>query len=81
MNAVATRFTAPSAAEALRRARAALGPDALVLASRQTSAGVELLAAPARALERLAEASPPEAAAGRLLEELRALAGRISQQL
>jgi flagellar biosynthesis protein FlhF len=80
MNAVASRFTAPNASEALRRARAALGPDALVLSSRQTSAGVELLAAPAHALERLA-AADAAAPAGRMLEELRALAARISQQL
>lgn len=80
MNTVASRFVAASAAEALRQARAALGPDALVLSSRQTNAGVELLAAPAQALERLA-AAEPAAQAGRMLEELRALAARISQQL
>ncbi len=48
------RFVGRTAAEAMRKVRDALGPDALVLANRPCAEGVELLAAAAGALAPLA---------------------------
>ena len=38
------RFTAKNAAEALKQVRQALGPDAMVLSTRESDEGVEILA-------------------------------------
>jgi flagellar biosynthesis protein FlhF len=72
----ARRFSAATAREALRKAREALGPDALVLASRKTGAGVELLAVPPQALDQLARPADTE-----VVCELRQLSARIAEQL
>ena len=73
--------------EALRKVRATLGADALVLSTRRTAAGVEVFAMSPNALEAAATgrafASPaPQAVPGaEVLGELRALSDRLSSQL
>ncbi len=74
--------------EALRRLRAQLGPDALVLSNRRTPSGVELIAIAPRALELMTQgrATPEAAPAGpaigpEVLGELRELSGRLKAQL
>jgi len=70
------RFTAATAREALRKAREALGPDALVLASRSRGSGVELLALAPQVLEQLDRGAGWDA-----IDELRQLSARIAGQL
>jgi len=73
--------------EALRRVRAQLGPDALVLSTRRTPSGVELIAIAPRALELMTQgrATPPQAnepaLGAEVLGELRELSGRLKAQL
>ncbi|MDD5297283.1 MAG: flagellar biosynthesis protein FlhF [Rhodocyclaceae bacterium] len=57
------RFFAPTARDALRRVKEALGADAIVLANRSVDGGVEILALPADAAAALArpEVAPPPA--------------------
>jgi len=52
------RFTAPDMSRALRLLNTALGPDAVLLSSKKTSAGVEVLALPAAAQRRRLEEPP-----------------------
>jgi len=82
--------------EALRKVRAALGADALVLSTRRTATGVEVFAMSPNALEAAATgrafasptpqpatgvATPALAPASQVLGELRALSDRLSSQL
>ena len=57
------RFVAASAAEALKQVRRALGPDAMVLSTKETAEGVEILAITPDALDHLSS-GPGRAAAG-----------------
>jgi len=47
------RFVAASAAEALKQVRRALGPDAMVLSTKETADGVEIMAITPDALDQL----------------------------
>ncbi len=79
--ALPMRFAALTSREALRMAREALGPDALVLSSQKTAAGVEVLAAAPQLLERMVQPAAAAPAESAVLQELRALSGRIAEQL
>ncbi|RTR04440.1 flagellar biosynthesis protein FlhF [Halomonas nitroreducens] len=57
------RFVGETSREAMRQVRAALGDEALILANRNTEAGVEILAMADGAVEAMATASAPEAPA------------------
>lgn len=60
------RFTAPNSRAALREVREVLGGDAVIISNRQTPEGVEILAAAAGELARIADTS--KAAADRVAE-------------
>ena len=47
------RFVAPTAAEALKLVRKAMGPEAMVLSTKQTPDGVEIMAISPEALDQL----------------------------
>ena len=51
------RFTAPNSRAALREVREVLGGDAVIISNRQTPEGVEILAAAAGELARIADTS------------------------
>ena len=53
------RFVASSAAEALKLVRRALGPDAMVLSTKQTQDGVEILAITSDALDQISGSAGP----------------------
>lgn len=73
------RFAAASSREALAAARAVLGADAVVLASRDHPLGVELIACAARALDQ--DESLPPTTQSRILAELARLRGMLQNQL
>lgn len=75
------RFAALTSREALKMAREALGPEALLLSNQKTATGVEVVAAVPKALERLMQPSGEPQAAPEVLQELRSLSGRIAEQL
>lgn len=54
------RFVADNSRNALRQVREALGGDAIILSNRSVEGGVEILAAPAGAVEALTRAVKPE---------------------
>ncbi|WP_370262942.1 flagellar biosynthesis protein FlhF [Limnobacter sp.] len=57
------KFTAPSTREALQQLRAELGEDAIILSTKQTAAGTEVLAASSRDLDAVTEAPAQSAQA------------------
>ncbi len=78
------RVCEPNTRDALRKVRAQLGADALILSTRRTGAGIEVLALAPHALERLTGDAPApraQAPAPDVLAELRAISGRITEQL
>lgn len=84
------RFVASNAREALRQVRAGLGTDAIVLSTRQTPAGVVVIAAAQSALDRMTGVLPAAPAAATtapapvpsaMIEELRALSAQVREQL
>ncbi|PWW44444.1 flagellar biosynthesis protein FlhF [Melaminivora alkalimesophila] len=62
------RFTAPTAREALAKARMAFGDGTLILSNRPVAGGVEVVATAEEALSSLDAAQPPAAAPSRLQE-------------
>ena len=56
------RFVAASAAEALKQVRRALGPDAMVLSTKETADGVEIMAITPDALDQLSSGAMRQAA-------------------
>lgn len=81
------RFVAPTSKEALRRARAAFGDAALVLASRTHPEGHEIVAMADAETAALAEAAasapalPPAAAPDSVLSELHSMRSMIEERL
>ncbi|MEK9950882.1 MAG: flagellar biosynthesis protein FlhF, partial [Curvibacter sp.] len=57
------RFTAPTAREALAKARLAFGDGTLILSNRQTPQGVEVMATSEDTLATLDQVAPPAAQA------------------
>ena len=53
------RFVAPTAAEALKRIKAEIGPEAIVLSNREVPEGIEIVAIEPDALKALAHANAP----------------------
>jgi flagellar biosynthesis protein FlhF len=76
----ARRFSGASSREALKKIREALGPDALVLSSRKTAAGVELLAAAPQAIERASESGRGDADPA-LVQKIQDLSRKIEESL
>lgn len=92
MNPGIARFIGPTARDALKKARIGLGADAVILHTRRSAAGVEVLAAAQDALDRLtgvlpAVSQPPvlpstsAQAPAPVLEELRSLSADVREQL
>ena len=57
------RFVAPTAAEALKKIKAEIGPEAIVLSNREVPEGIEIVAIEPDALKALAHANAPSAPA------------------
>jgi len=55
------KFTAPTTREALQKLRAELGEDAIILSTKQTAAGTEVLAASSQDLDKVTEKAAPAA--------------------
>jgi flagellar biosynthesis protein FlhF len=60
------KFTAPTAREALRKVREAIGPDAVILSNRPTEDGVEILVLASDDIAALAPVASPQPAQPRL---------------
>ena len=76
------RYFAPTAREALRALKEALGPDAIVLSNRAVEGGVEILALPGEAVGALqaANRAAVTARAGVQVQDLRRLIRQMLHQ-
>ncbi|MEY3200911.1 MAG: flagellar biosynthesis protein FlhF, partial [Pseudomonadota bacterium] len=68
------RFVAPTAAEALKKIKAEIGAEAIVLSNREVPEGIEIVAIEPDALKALAHANPPAAPQARPPEPARVIA-------